>query len=96
MPALFWRFLDKQIDEESNIILCDKNLVPSKVFLSELKDKCKTALRKKDDNLSWKNFLKIIKIIEVDVVSGSGHIDLLKIIKQVHTCLVFQGEARPI
>ena len=82
MPALFWRFLDKQIDEESNIILCDKNIVPSKVFLSELKDKCKNALRKKDDNLSWKNFLKIIKIIEVDVVSGSGHIDLLKIIKK--------------
>ena len=24
LPALFWRFLDNQIDAQSNIILCDK------------------------------------------------------------------------
>ena len=26
LPALFWRFIDKQIDENSNIILCDKEI----------------------------------------------------------------------
>ena len=27
LPALFWRFLDNQIDAQSNIILCDNCLL---------------------------------------------------------------------
>ena len=35
LPALFWRFLDKQIDEHSNIILCDKEIKSKDDFFSK-------------------------------------------------------------
>ena len=33
LPALFWRFIDKQIDNKSRIILCDKNKFSSLIIL---------------------------------------------------------------
>ena len=36
IPALFWRFLYKQIDENSNIILCDKEIKSKDDFFSAL------------------------------------------------------------
>ena len=38
LPALFWRFLDKQIDNKSTIILCDKNIKSWDDFLITLKN----------------------------------------------------------
>ena len=39
LPALFWRFLDNQIDTQSNVILCDKQIKSYKDFFLELKSK---------------------------------------------------------
>ena len=33
IPALFWRFIDKQIDQKSNIILCDREIKSKENFL---------------------------------------------------------------
>ena len=83
LPALFWRFLDKQIDERSNIILCDKEIKSKDNFLLELKSKCNEALSKNFKNEKfWDSFLKIINFVDLDVISGNGHNDLLKILKE--------------
>ena len=37
LPALFWRFLDKQIDKNSQIILCDRNIKSPSEFFDNLK-----------------------------------------------------------
>ena len=50
LPALFWRFIDKQIDENSNIILCDKEIKSKDHFFSALKSKCDEAIKKIFDN----------------------------------------------
>ena len=76
LPALFWRFLDKQIDERSNIILCDKEIKSKDNFLLELKSKCNEALSKNLENEKfWDSFLKIINFVDLDVISGNGHND---------------------
>ena len=83
LPALFWRFLDNQIDAQSNIILCDKYIKSKKDFFLELQSNCNKAIKSEDNNLeNWNNFIKIIKLVELDVVSGNGHLDLVKIIKE--------------
>ena len=83
LPALFWRFLDNQIDAQSNIILCDKYIKSKKDFFLELQSNCNEAIKSEDNNLeNWNNFIKIIKLVELDVVSGNGHLDLVKIIKE--------------
>ena len=83
LPALFWRFLDKQIDAESNIILCDKAIDSKKDFFRELQFNCKEAIKKNDNDLTvWNDFVKIINFVELDVVSGNGHLDLFKILKE--------------
>ena len=50
LPALFWRFIDKQIDENSNIILCDKEIKSKDDFFSVLKSKCDEAIKKNIDS----------------------------------------------
>ena len=83
LPALFWRFSDKQIDTESNIILCDKAIDSKKDFFRELQSNCKEAIKKNNNDLTvWNDFVKIINFVELDVVSGNGHLDLVKILKE--------------
>ena len=82
LPALFWRFLDKQIDKNSQIILCDRNIKSPSEFFDNLKQHCSEAIEKdKNNKIIWEQFLSIIKIIELDVVSGEGHLELLEILK---------------
>ena len=82
LPALFWRFLDKQIDQKSNIILCDRNMGLNSDFIKELKSFCAEALdADKDNHKKWKTFIEIIKFVELDVITGKGHLDLVSILK---------------
>ena len=82
LPALFWRFLDKQIDKNSQIILCDRNIKSPSEFFDNLKQHCSEAIKKdKNNKIIWEQFLSIIKIIELDVVSGEGNLELLEILK---------------
>ena len=91
LPALFWRYLDNQIDEKSKIILCDKKISSKNKFISLLEINCKEAINKKISNKNkWDEFVKAINFLELDVVSGEGHINLLSIIKEKF------DETRPI
>ena len=91
LPALFWRYLDNQIDEKSKIILCDKKISSKNKFISLLEINCKEAINKKITNkIKWDEFVKAINFLELDVVSGEGHINLLSIIKEKF------DETRPI
>ena len=91
LPALFWRYLDNQIDEKSKIILCDKKISSKNKFISLLEIICKEAINKKISNKNkWDEFVKAINFLELDVVSGEGHINLLSIIKEKF------DETRPI
>ena len=91
LPALFWRYLDNQIDEKSKIILCDKKISSKNKFISLLEINCKEAINKKISNKNkWDEFVKAINFLELDVVSGEGHINLLSILKEKF------DETRPI
>src|SRR6056300_1698375 len=83
LPALFWRFLDKQIDINSNIILCDTNVKNYIRFISELETVCGDAVKSHDKNKKyWQKFIKIISFVELNVVSGKGDFELINILKQ--------------
>jgi glucose-6-phosphate 1-dehydrogenase len=83
LPALFWRFLDKQIDINSNIILCDTNVKNYIRFISELETVCGDAVKSHDRNKKyWQKFIKIISFVELNVVSGKGDFELINILKQ--------------
>ena len=61
IPALFWRFIDKQIDQKSNIILCDREIKSKENFEKLQKIFCAEAFeRHKKNHKYWENFLKII------------------------------------
>jgi len=66
LPALFWRFLDKQIDINSNIILCDANVKNYIRFISELETVCGDAVKSHDRNKkNWKNSLKLFHLLSL-------------------------------
>ena len=91
LPALFWRYLDNQIDKKSKIILCDKKISSKNKFISLLEINCKEAINKKISNKNkWDEFVKAINFLELDVVSGEGHINLLSMLKEKF------DETRPI
>ena len=91
LPALFWRYLDNQIDKKSKIILCDKKISSKNKFISLLEINCKEAINKKITNkIKWDEFVKAINFLELDVVSGEGHINLLSMLKEKF------DETRPI
>ena len=66
LPALFWRFLDKQIDEQSNIVLCDKEIKFKDNFLFELKSKCDEALSKDLENKAKNRRIEVVLIPKLD------------------------------
>ena len=91
LPALFWRYLDNQIDKKLKIILCDKKISSKNKFISLLEINCKEAINKKISNKNkWDEFVKAINFLELDVVSGEGHINLLSMLKEKF------DETRPI
>ena len=77
IPALFWRFVDKQIDDKSNIIICLhkktkletlSNLIKPHIFNSIKSDK---TLQKQ-----WNEFHKLLSLITLDLITGDGINDL--------------------
>ena len=73
IPALFWRFLDNQINNKSSIIIC----VHNKINIDQLKKKliphCTEAIEKDVENKDkWSEFFHLIAIVVLDVVTGLG------------------------
>ena len=82
IPALFWRFLDNQINNKYRIIIC----VRSKINIDDLKSKliphCKEAINNNLENkTNWNSFLNLLTIVNLDVVTGQGSQELSSILK---------------
>ena len=70
VPALFWRFLDGQIDETFNIYVCSRR----ELCLTKLESKIfeqQPELYKGNEE-EWDQFKQIIRLVKIDVISGSG------------------------
>jgi glucose-6-phosphate 1-dehydrogenase len=73
MPALFWIFLDNQINKESRIIICLRQKSNIEEYSSKLLPYCKEAIENKTINKKkWSEFKSLIQIVVLDVVSGEG------------------------
>ena len=72
-PALFWRFLNGQITENFRLISCMRTVVTTKQFANNFRPFCEQAFESGiADNQSWENFLKLIQILELDIVNNIG------------------------
>tara|TARA_B110000881_G_scaffold88267_1_gene77370 strand:+ start:216 stop:1670 length:1455 start_codon:yes stop_codon:yes gene_type:complete len=82
MPALFWRFLDNQINNKSSIIICVHNMLNLEDLKSKLTPHCKEAIEKEIENKhKWSSFINLISIVVLDVVTGLGADNLSAILK---------------
>ena len=72
-PALFWRFLNGQITENFRLISCMRTVITSKQFANKFRPFCEQAFESGiADEQSWENFLKLIQILELDIVNNIG------------------------
>jgi glucose-6-phosphate 1-dehydrogenase len=82
IPALFWRFLDKQINNKSRIIICVRSQINIDGLKSKLIPHCQEALENKPENKKhWNDFLNLLTIVNLDVVTGQGSQELSSILK---------------
>ena len=70
LPALFWRFLDGQINEGFNIFLCSRR----DISVEDLEPKVPNEILniRKKSRPAWQDFKKLITIIKFDVSNGLG------------------------
>ena len=60
LPALFWRYLDNQIDEKSKIILCDKKISSkNKLYLYSKLIVKRQSIKKLVIKINGMNLLKL-------------------------------------
>jgi len=94
IPALFWRFVDKQIDSQSNIIICLHKKIELETILNLIKPHTFNSiyLGKTLQN-NWKDFHKLLSLITLDLVTGEGINDLIlllnKNIKKKQICIFY-------
>ena len=82
IPALFWRFLDKQINNKSRIIICVRSQINIDGLKSKLIPHCQEALENKPENKKhWNDFLNLLTIVKLDVVTGQGSQELSLFLK---------------
>ena len=83
IPALFWRFLDNQINSNSSIIICVHNQISIDQLKSKLIPHCKEAIAKDINNKEkWTQFIDLLNIVVLDVVTGLGAYDLSILLKK--------------
>ena len=81
IPALFWRFVDKQIDSQSNIIICLHKKTELETILNLIKPHTFNSIYlSKTLQNNWKNFYKLLSLITLDLVTGEGINDLILLI----------------
>ena len=74
LPALFWRFLDGQINENFNIFVCSRKETTMELLEQRISEQELGIW--KENKLSWKKFKKLIKLqsktnLSNDIVSLS-------------------------
>ena len=83
IPALFWRFLDNQINSNSSFIICVHNQISIDQLKSRLIPHCKEAIAKDIHNKEkWVQFIDLLNIVVLDVVTGLGAYDLSILLKK--------------
>ena len=70
LPALFWRFLDGQINEKFAIYICSRKEIQIEDL--ELRISKQGLGIKKENKVSWEKFKRIIKLTKLDVSNGAG------------------------
>ena len=82
-PALFWRYLDKQITSEFRLISVSRHLISLESFAKKLRPFCEDAFsRGKASENDWLNFFSLIRLIAVDITSGSGAGALVELVNR--------------
>ncbi len=72
-PALFWRFIHSQITENFRLISCVRSIISKDEFVLKFRPYCEEAFSSgvaTED--SWQKFIKLIEILELDIVSNVG------------------------
>ena len=88
LPALYWRFLDGQVNEDFNIYICSRN--ETKIGELESRIAKKESGIKNKNKLAWKKFTGLIKFIKLDLSNGMGSENLSQeLVKNI-------SESRPI
>ncbi len=73
VPALFWRWLDRQLSDEFRIYLSARNVPSLDDFTNALRPFCEEALASQDDaEVEFENFLSIINLVPVNILNGEG------------------------
>lgn len=80
IPALFHRFLDGQIDNESKIIGISRKPFSSEEFLNFVREACAEKLEEKDSfpEKKWKEFVNLLHYIEMDATTAGDKWQELK------------------
>jgi glucose-6-phosphate 1-dehydrogenase len=82
-PALFWRYLAGQITSEFRLIAAARSSMSVEEFTAKLHPFCADAIADEDDGESqWAEFIALIRIISLDVVSGDGGAELAELINR--------------
>ena len=72
-PALFWRFLHGQITENFRLISCMRKVITTEEFGNNFRPFCENAFDSGIANdQKWESFLKLIQILELDIVNNIG------------------------
>ena len=90
-PALFYRFLDGQITSDFRLVAAARQAVSIEEFTKKLEPFCKAAFEEQADAKAlFADFMKLITLIQLDVMSGAGGKDLASFVSQK------QSDARPV
>lgn len=72
-PALFYRYIDGQIDDEFRLFAASRKVPSKEEFTSKLRDFCADAIAQASDGETrFAEFTSIIHLIAIDIVSGEG------------------------
>ena len=72
-PALFYRYLDGQIDDEFRLVAAARKAISHEAFIAKLRPFCLDAIHSLDDGEDqFSHFAALISMLPLDVGSGEG------------------------
>ena len=78
LPALYHRFVDGQIPEDSRLVGVSRSEMSDKEFRAFAKDACQESTGKDFDSEQWKAFEKLLKYVAMDATDPDADWDTLK------------------
>ena len=90
-PALFYRYLDGQITSDFRLVAAARQAVSIEEFTKKLEPFCESAFEEQADAKAlFADFIKLITLIPLDVMSGAGGEELASFVSEK------QSDARPV